>query len=425
MRPDLDFRTLRQQIEAATWMPDFASLYRRAGRVRMRDRMAVAGALVGTLGVLAPVALAGIFGRPGPAVLGPNPDIGEAWVTPSASPAPTGRYPSTVAVLAAAGGLDDLVAAVDVCVEIPQARRCSLQVTTLGGKTQRRTPYVVDALRSSPLDKINSVQLMRIAPAVFMLSAEVGGGSRSSVRFELTPDTQTQLNPQESTPVMGPSDRLTLGSGDRPVQLVQYGDLFGVRATDGSLSLVGQPPMAQRVVAPAVPAAAGWWVTGRDLETGAPAVSVSTDQGAHWLARTLNAPAGNDVPTVATANGKDAWAFVPYKSAIRLFRTGDSGLNWREVSGAVTLPAELKNLDNRQLGALVRDDRSLLLWVHSDTQTIFFDSNDGEHFSVVPGPGGVIAPVDGGYAALGDPARVSKDAKTWQDAAVSATVLPN
>ncbi|GAA3291979.1 hypothetical protein Dvina_04620 [Dactylosporangium vinaceum] len=423
MRPDLDFRTLRQQIEAATWVPDFASLYRRAGRVKMRDRMAVVGALVGTLGVLAPVALAGIFGRPGPAVLGPNPDIGEAWVTPSATP--TGRYQSTVSVLAAAGGLDDLVAAVDVCVEIPQARRCSLQVTTLGGKTQRRTPYVVDALRTSPLDKIGSVQLMRIAPSVFMLSAEVGGGSRSSVRFQLTPDTQTQLNPQESTPVMGPSDRLALGAGDRAVQLVQYGDLFGVREADGSLSVVGQPPMAQRTVATAIPAAAGWWVAGRDLHTGAPAVSVSTDQGGHWAAQTLNAPAGNDVPTIATANGKDAWAFVPYKSAIRLFRTSDGGLDWREVGGAVTLPPELKTLDNRQLGALVRADRSVLMWVHSDNTTTFFESNDGEHFAVVPGPGGMIAPVDGGYAALGDPARISKDAKTWQEAAVSATVLPN
>ena len=66
MRPDLDFRTLRAQVESATWMPDFSLLYRRAGRVRVRDRMAVVGALVGTLAVFAPVALAGVFGRPTP-----------------------------------------------------------------------------------------------------------------------------------------------------------------------------------------------------------------------------------------------------------------------------------------------------------------------------------------------------------------------
>ncbi|WP_432985628.1 hypothetical protein [Dactylosporangium sp. CA-233914] len=426
MRPDLDFRALRAQIEAATWVPDFATLYRRAGRVRLRDRMAVLGALVGTLGVLAPVALAGIFGRPGPAVLGPNPDLGGAWSLPaSATPSATGHFPSTVTVLAAAGSLPELVAAVDVCVEVPQARRCSLQLTTLGGATERRTPFVVDALRASPLERISNVQLTRIAPATYMLSGEVGSGSRSSVRFQLTAGTQTQLAAQAGVPVTGPSDRLALGPADRVIQLVQYGDLFGVRESDGSLSLVGQPPMARRTVATTLPAAAGWWVAGADLQTGSPAASVSTDQGANWIACTLDAPAGNDVPTLATLDGRDVWAFVPYSHSIRLFRTADGGLNWREVRGAVELPASLKTLDNRILGALVRKDHSVLMWVRSDSETVFFDSNDGEHFAVVPGPGGAIAPVDNGYASLGDPARISEDAKAWQVATLSATVPPN
>ncbi|WP_426510047.1 hypothetical protein ACPPVO_04700 [Dactylosporangium sp. McL0621] len=425
MRPELDFRTLRAQIEAATWVPDFATLYRRAGRVRLRDRLAVLGALVGTLGVLAPVALAGVFGRPGPVALGPNPDLGEAW-SPVASETPpaAGKYPSTITVMAAAGDLPSLVAAVDVCVEVPQARRCSLQVTTLGGP-ERRNPYVVDALRTSPLERISNVQLLRIAATSYILSGEVGGGSRASVRFELTTDIQTQLNPQDTSPVMGPADRLALGPGDRAVQLVQYGDLFGVRESDGALSIIGQPPMARRTVAAGLPAKAGWWVTGADLHTGAPAVGVSLDQGGGWLARTLDAPAGSDVPTVASADSHSAWAFVPYSHAIRLFRTSDGGLNWREVRGAVELPAQLKTLDNRTLGALVRADRSVLLWVHSDSETVFFESNDGEHFTVVPGPGGAISVVDNGYAALGDPARVSRDAKAWQEAAVTGTMQPS
>ena len=45
-------------------MPDFGGLRRRARRVRRRDRLAVVGALFGTLAVFAPVALASIFGRP-------------------------------------------------------------------------------------------------------------------------------------------------------------------------------------------------------------------------------------------------------------------------------------------------------------------------------------------------------------------------
>ncbi|WP_433214578.1 WD40/YVTN/BNR-like repeat-containing protein [Dactylosporangium sp. CS-047395] len=430
MRPDLDFRTLRQQIEQATWVPDFSTLYRRAGRVKLRDRMTVLGALLGTLGVLAPVALAGIFGRPGPAVLGPNPDLGEAWSPiASATPTATGRYPSTVTVLAAAGDLPNLIAAVDVCAEIPQARRCSLQIVALGGQAERRTPFVVDALRTSPLDRVSNVQLLRVAQTGFILSGEVGGGSRSSVRFALTSATQTELNPQDAAPVMGPNDHLALSAGDRTVQLVQYGDLFGVRESDGALSLISQPPMARRTIAALPPASAGWWVTGADLNTGAPAVSVSTDQGATWTARTLDAPAGSDVPTVATSDGKNAWAFVPYSSGIRLFRTSDGGSHWREVRGAVTLPPELKTLDNRLLGALVRPDRSVLMWVYSNpatvNTTVFFDSNDGEHFAVVSGPGGTIAAVDNGYASLGDPARVSHDAHSWQEAALSSTVMPN
>ncbi|GAA2389436.1 hypothetical protein [Dactylosporangium salmoneum] len=424
MRPELDFRTLRSQIEAATWVPDFTTLYRRAGRVRLRDRMAVLGALMGTLGVLAPVALAGAFGRPAPAVLGPNPDLPDAS-TPSVAPSAFGKFPSTVTVLAAAGDLPNLVAAVDVCVEVPQARRCSLQVTTLGDDATQRTPFVVDALRGSPLDKLSGVQIIRITTDTYMLSGEVGGASRSCVRFHISGDTRAQATAQPGQVVVGPSEHLPLGTQDRAVQLVQYGDLFGVREKDGALSLAGQPPLARRTVVAGQPAAAGWWVAGADLHTGAPAVSVSKDQGQHWITQSLDTPAGIDVPTVVTKDGQNAWAFVRYRTSMRLFRTSDGGANWREVRDAIALPATLKTLDNRPVGALIRPDRSLLLWIQADATTYFLESNDGEHFGTGAGPGGAIAPVDNGYASLGTPARVSTDAHAWQEAALSATVLPN
>jgi len=84
MPGELDFRTLRDQIEAATFMPDFSGLRRRAKRVRRRDRLAVVGALFGTLAVFAPVALASMFGRPvyNPSPIGPDPNSIE-------QPAPT------------------------------------------------------------------------------------------------------------------------------------------------------------------------------------------------------------------------------------------------------------------------------------------------------------------------------------------------
>ncbi|MGI5247196.1 hypothetical protein [Dactylosporangium sp. CA-139066] len=429
MRPDLDFRTLRAQIEAATWVPDFTTLYRRAGRVKMRDRMAVAGALVGTLAVLAPVALAGVFGRPAPAVLGPNPDLGDL-TAPTVSPSTTDnyKYPTTKTVLAAAGDLPHLVAAVDVCVDVPQARRCSLQVIAMGSeKSDLAAPYVIDALRTSPLDKISGVQLTRIGAGAYMLSGEVSGGSRSSVRFDLTGAAKASpsQSPGQGQVVIGPTEWLPLGAQDRAVQLVQYGDLFGVRAVDGELSRVGQPPMARRTVVSDAPVTAGWWVAGADLHSGAPAVSVSTDQGHSWVARTLDAPPGIDVPTVVTQDGQNAWAFVRYSRQIRLFRTVDGGRDWREIHDPVELPAALKTLDNHPFGALIRPDRSLMLWIQVDNDVLFLDSNDGERFVTESGPGGAITPVDNGFASLGNPARVSSDAHAWQEADLSPTVLPN
>jgi hypothetical protein len=206
---------------------------------------------------------------------------------------------------------------------------------------------------------------------------------------------------------------------------VQYGDLFGVRRSDGALSLIGQPPMARRTVVDGLPATVGWWVSGADLHTGAPAVSVSLDQGATWIARTLDAPPGLDVPTVVTLDGHNAWAFVRYSKGVKFFRTTDGGQNWREVRTPIELPPSVKTLDKRAFGALVRPDRSVLLWIQGDTETVFLESNDGEHFGVVAGPGGAITAVDNGFASLGDPARVSKDAHAWQEAELSATVLPN
>jgi hypothetical protein len=432
MRPELDFRTLRAQIEAATLMPDFSTLYRRAGRVRIRDRMAVAGALVGTLAVFAPVVLAGMFGRPSPTVLGPNPDLGEPW-SPGASVAPsaTSRHPSTTTVRAVAGDLPDgMVAAVDVCVDAPQARRCSLQVTMLrDGSAERRTPFVFDALRKSPLDKLDHVELTRISPETFLLSGEVSGGSRTCVRFKLSDATATALPGQSAAPVLGPNDRLSLSGTDRAVQLVQYGDLFGVRHSDGSLSLLAsQPPMAQRTLVTGLSTSAGWWVTGADLRTGAPSVAVSTDQGRSWRARTLDAPAGIDVPTLATVDGKSAYALVPYRKGIRLFRTDDGGGSWYETRAKIELPPPLDAddaLNGREFGMLVRPDRSVLLWVQGASETVFLESVDGDTFKAVVGPGGPLTLTDNGYASLGDPPRVSQDARTWQEATLSATVLPN
>ncbi|WP_327006360.1 glycoside hydrolase [Dactylosporangium sp. NBC_01737] len=428
MRPDLDFRTLRAQVESATWMPDFSLLYRRAGRVRMRDRMAVVGALVGTLAVFAPVALAGVFGRPSPSALGPNPDLGEPWSPlPSASALPSGTFDRTRSIRAVAGELPDgVLAAVDVCVEVPQARRCSLQVVALRPESPGQTStFVKDALRQSSLDKLDHVELARLSPQTFMLSGEVSGGSRTNLKFRLDDPAAVPA----VTPVLGPETREALGPTDRAVQLAQYGDLFGIRQSDGTLSLlVDQPPMARRSVVGGLPVQAGWWVTGADLHTGSPAVSVSTDQGRHWLARSLNVPPGIDAPTVVTLDGVTAHAFVRYSKGIRHFRTRDGGDSWQEVTTKIELPGPLSNdgaLNGRAFDALVRPDRSVLLWVRGDSETVYLESLDGEHFGVVAGPTGGVEPVDNGFVSLADPPWLAIDGRDWHAATLPATVLPN
>lgn len=429
MRPDLDFRALRAQVESATWMPDFSLLYRRAGRVRLRDRMAVVGALVGTLAVFAPVALAGVFGRPTPAALGPNPDLGDPWsAVPSVSASGGEPMGSTQTVRAVAGDLPDgLLAAVDVCVGPAQARRCNLQVLMLREQTSPpRVPLVIDALRPSPLDKIDRVGLVRLTPQTYMLSGEVSGGSLTSVKFRVDGAANTQA---VSSPVIGPERRETLGPADRTVQLVQYGDLFGVQHDSGALSLlVDQPPMARRTVVTDLPAQAGWWVTGADLHSNAPAVSVSVDQGRSWRAVTLDAPAGIDAPTIATGDGVTAHAFIRYSKGIRHFRTRDGGRSWQEVTTKIELPAPLNNdgaLNGRNFGALVRPDRSVLLWIEGNSEVAYLASTDGEHFGIVAGPGGLLDPFDNGYASLSDPPRLSTDGHGWHSATLSAIVLPN
>ena len=56
----------------------------------------------------------------------------------------------------------------------------------------------------------------------------------------------------------------------------------------------------------------------------------------------------------------------------------------------------------------------MLLWVAGDSETVYLESLDGEHFGIVAGPGGGLDPVDNGYASLGAPPRLSTDGRNWK-----------
>src|SRR2546423_12481673 len=101
MPPELDFRALRSQVESVTRVPDFSAVSRRARKVRRRDRLAVAGALLGTLAVFSPIAVAAVMGESvaGPALLG-RPDGDTLVPQPAETPgydtaAPVPKVPAT------------------------------------------------------------------------------------------------------------------------------------------------------------------------------------------------------------------------------------------------------------------------------------------------------------------------------------------
>jgi hypothetical protein len=425
MPGELDFRTLRDQIEAATRMPDFAGLRRRAKRVRRRDRLAVVGALFATLAVFAPVALASIFGRPvdNPSPVGPDPNTIE-----QPTPSPTGKSTLSVQVRAATGALPDSVyAAVDVCLDNAGTRRCNLQVTMmhndLGGSltpASSVTPFTINALRDNPIDRLDDVDLVPLTPKSVLLSGVIGANPRINMR----------VTPSGATAVQPPPDVVPLGAGDRAFQLDNGGDIYGARQSDGALSLlVNQPAMGQRHVVTSIPPAQGWWVTGVDARDGRPTIAVSRDQGRTWSSTALKAPANElDPPTIATYDGQTVHAYVRYASGIRQFKTTDGGLGWTEVTKPIPLSGLLGNeggLAGREFGALARSDKSVLLWIQDVAKPVFLNSPDGETFAPYPnGPSGNVVAVAGGYVTLGEHPALSADCTRWTPARLPAPVEP-
>jgi hypothetical protein len=425
MPGDLDFRTLRDQIEAATRMPDFAGLRRRAKRVRRRDRLAVVGALFGTLAVFAPVALASIFGRPvdNPTPVGPDPNTIE-----QPTPTPTAKGRLSVQVRAATGALpDSIYAAVDVCLDNTITRRCNLQVSMmhndLGGTltpASSVTPFTINALRDNPVDRLDDVDLVPLTPKAVLLSGVIGANPRINMR----------VTAAGATAVQPPPDVVPLGPGDRAFQLDSGGDIYGARQSDGALSLlVNQPAMGQRHVVTSIPPAHGWWVTGTDARDGRPTIAVSRDQGRTWTSVALKAPANElDPPTIATYDGKTVHAYVRYATGIRQFASTDGGVTWAQVDRAIPLTGLLGNeggLAGREFGALARADKSVLLWIQDVTKPVFLNSPDGETFTpYANGPSGNVVAVDGGYVTLGEHPALSADCTRWTPARLPNPVEP-
>jgi hypothetical protein len=272
-------------------------------------------------------------------------------------------------------------------------------------------------VRANPTEQLQDVAIVPLTSRSALLSATVDGGSRVNLR----------VTENGAAPVHTPTATLPLAAGDRPVQLVEHGPVYGVRDSDGQLSvLAAQPGLNAPTVQTSVPSGRGWWVSGYDQTTGQESVAVSRDRGAHWTVRALGA-AGIDVPTVATADGLTADAFIRSSTGIRHFRSTDAGETWTEQQPQIILPGVLAAdgaLAGRDFGALARADHSVLIWV-ADTTPVYLNSTDGRVFQAYQGPAGEVHAVDGGFVALGDKPQVSLDCVNWAPAILPAPIAPN
>src|SRR6185312_9493457 len=112
----------------------------------------------------------------------------------------------------------------------------------------------------------------------------------------------------------------------------------------------------------------GWWVTGVDPATGDAAVAVSHDLGDNWTVKPLGVRPGIGDPVLATGDGDTAYVFVRTAGGIQQRRTVDGGLSWQSLDTAMPWPSFGPKGDavERRLGAVVRNDGSLLVWAEEE-----------------------------------------------------------
>jgi hypothetical protein len=387
-----DYLGLRADVEAATRLPEFSAVERRARRYRFRDRAAVAGAVVTTFAVLTPVAVAALTGRPAALLVRPDPPAVE-----SASPSPSSPAP-VVRVRAAAGtDLDHVYVAVDVC----SGPVCSLQVAPVTPHSAG-IPVVIGQLRASPTQPVSDVQLTPLTSRSLLLSGQVPGQGRKYARISVTGG---------ATVAAAPTSVSELRPGDRAVQLSEGGEVYAIRQDDDRITRVEtQPPLSNPAVATGVAPDRGWWATGIDPATGGLAVSVSRDQGRTWLTGRVDVQAVGET-VVASVDGQTAYLAARTAAGGLVARTADGGRTWHVVSP--TLPWRPSSPDVR-IGMIVRPDGSVLAWLADEPAPVYLESTDGgQTFHGTSGPGTAIVSTPGGYLVLGQPVSVSRDARTW------------
>jgi hypothetical protein len=418
---DPDFEGLRSHVETATRLPEFDRVAKRARRVRRRDlrrRLAISLAAVITL---LPAGVVGWHAAPGgrPIETNQNTQIGPDQPDVSPSPQPSTAAAATIRAIAG-NRVGALYAAVDVCRPAEKTNSCSLQVVPLGATAQDlRGPIAIGELRNDPTDSLEDVTLKSITPQSLLLSGIRRDGERKYRRIDLR-GGGLDIAPE-------PLDRSLPTAGDQAVQLTRYGELSFIRQSDARvLRVPAQPALREPVLVTSVAAEDGWWATGVDPATGEIAVAVSHDLGATWVVTPLGVRPGMSDPVLATNDGDTAYVFVRTSTGIQQRITTDGGLTWRPLHTAMPWPTFNKgDVVDRQLGAVVRGDGSLLVWVEETPGAVFLESADlGNSYRSVTGPSGPIVAVQDGFVAIADPPLLSFDGHTWTALPRPAVVPP-
>jgi hypothetical protein len=429
----LDFQGLRAEIEEVTRLPEFGAVERRARRLRTRDRLAVVGALLGTLVVIAPVGLTALNARQQGTTTAFDPDRQLAPLGLISPEHPDTRIPDAQVPLTldirtkAVDGIDidALWAALDVCAEAnspsPTTRNgaqyavaeCSLQVTRVLTEGQV-TPVVVGELRDQGTQTLNDIQLVALSDRSLLLSGVPEGQDRQYLKVVVTGGGE-----RPTAPTGKPGEP---GRDDRIVQLAAHGEIYAVhQADDQFLRLARQPDLSQPTAVTSVAPTSGWWVTGQDPMTGAVAVSVSRDQGRSWTTRGLGLMPGIETPTLVTRDGRVAYVFVHTATGIAQYRTVDAGATWVNVPMTTRWPTSgdasgraPTGADPRRFGAVVRPDGAVLAWLEDTPAPVYLLSTDqGKTYRSAAGPAGRVVPVPGGYVSISDRLLVSDNAETW------------
>ena len=403
MTDRLDFAGLRAEVEAATLLPEFELVTRRARHLRRRSRLATVGSMLAVLAVLAPAGVAAAVNRPttapaGPILLGPDQPDPVAVTTPAvASTSPT---PRTTVTVAAVDGIDlaHTYALVDACLDIS----CNLQLVPLIRSSQPATgPVKVNLLRTRPTDTLVSITLRAQSERLLLVSAR----------------TQAGLPIFDQVDV-GTAGATTATGGLWPVQQQSGGALAGYdRHTRSVAALPSQPPVAGATVFRGVEPGDGIWTAGTRPGGGSAGllVSASHDGGHSWLTAATPLPA-DAAPVLATRNGTDGYLLARVDTGYRVAVTHDGGGSWSPT--ALRLPWPDDVAPNARYGLAVLPDSRVLAWLAMADGIGYLESTDGgaSFHQPADAPTLGVYPLPDGYVQLSLAPKVSTDGTHWQPA---------